>query len=345
MNVHSPEHDYAAQNERLVNQINRLQERQRELVVQTADELESIKGELQAQHDYSRQPLLTELSQLRNEMEALLHEREVMRHQLQTLHSSIGSLIDISPPTQNSLPRRPVVTVTAVPIKKPTVKKSVSPPPKEKKPRVHPKKKVLQRALLTFLLAAVGYIGALGSRQLNLGFGAHASGQVAGASIVVSSPSAAPQQMSDQAPEAQAEIPFRDTLWDTDMNSDFGVRFDYPRNTSKLVSTVGSSNIWVIRKDGYLLKINKQDASGQTLDQYWASIQDNYASDYSISKTSFKGQPAIFLQPQQPGQNAGGTYLVKWKNTILSIWVKNEPPTTDDGQRIARIVSSFTLTP
>jgi hypothetical protein len=141
---------------------------------------------------------------------------------------------------------------------------------------------------------------------------------------------------------AQAVVTFRDTLWDTSIQPEFNISFDLPRNASDLSGVPGGSNLWVVRLDSYLFKVSRTDAPPtQTLDQYYDTIKDQYKDGFLTSRTNFKGMPAIVLTTNPVTSVSGTTTIVSYKGQFLTFWFKDQPPTTDDGQRIARMVASL----
>lgn len=140
--------------------------------------------------------------------------------------------------------------------------------------------------------------------------------------------------------ESFAEIPFAQTVWDEFKDPDFGLSLDYPKNTTNKVRVIGGSNLWLLRKNGYLLKVSRIDTT-DTLDAWWEKNKKDYAEGYSYNKGSFKNQPAIVGQPVQHDNTTGTQYFMRRGSVIFQIWIKEEPPTTDDGQRIGRMLDSL----
>jgi len=367
----------AVQQDRLISQIARLQERQRELIALTADELNGVRQELEHQMESVQRPLLDEIGVLRRELAEVLNERERLRTQLHSVHNSIGNFLQLSPEKPTPItqqPARPMAAHgvhvrplvvkavralppknTAIPISAPQTYEAVSIPvvvtqkqsekPEEKPVPAKSKKKpdsskhlrlIVRRVLLTLLVGAIGYAGLLGTKHFTA---SRASvNQVAGASTdTPATPAATPDP-------SQAQVAFRDTLWDTSVNPDYNISFDWPRNAAKLSDVPGGQNIWVVRKSGYLFRVARSDVVGdETLDQYWNTVKDTYDDSVTINHSSFKAQPAIILTPNGSAAISGTTYIIKYKNTFLTFWVQVLDPGSDDGQRLAKIVDSIKL--
>jgi hypothetical protein len=161
-------------------------------------------------------------------------------------------------------------------------------------------------------------------------------GQVAGASTDPGTIAANPTP--DPYLESQADLPFAATVWETATDPDYGIIYDYPKNTSNRVRT--DTNLFVIRKDSYLVKITRDTlpANG-TLDTWQTANQDSMSS-YRFAKGTFKGQPAWIGQAAK----LGTVTVIKNQAQILEIYTPLITATTDDGKRQARILDSLQFT-
>jgi hypothetical protein len=103
---------------------------------------------------------------------------------------------------------------------------------------------------------------------------------------------------------------------------------------------LGGNNLWILRKDGYLLKVEKISTSSN-LEQYVKSLNPSIV--YKVDVTIFKGQTAIKLTPEEDLPIKGDTYLVQGKNGILRVWFKTyvsgENP--EDEKMVQKIADTF----
>lgn len=158
-----------------------------------------------------------------------------------------------------------------------------------------------------------------------------AKGQVAGAST---DSQAAPTP--DLYLESQVDLPFAATEWASIQDADYGVSFEYPKNTSNRVRT--DTNLYVIRKDSYLLKATRYD-SQKTLDQWWTENKGNVGQDYDGTKGIFKGLPAWIAKSSDP-TDTNTVYVVKSKDQILQVLVA-KPKDADDQRRVDHMIETF----
>jgi hypothetical protein len=165
-------------------------------------------------------------------------------------------------------------------------------------------------------------------------------GEVAGASIQPQ-----PEVSSSPDPYAAsfAEIPFEKTEWELVSDSDFGIAVQFPVNASTKVKVIGGNNLWFVRKSTYLMRFTKL-ATEETLDQWWSKNSSTYTEQAKATKITYKGKPAYFLDSIEKTPTSGSSYIIKHAGSILTIWVKDEPTTTDDGQRIGKMSDSLTFT-
>jgi myosin heavy subunit len=145
----------------------------------------------------------------------------------------------------------------------------------------------------------------------------------------------------DKYHEAFAKLPFEETYWEAYQDEFINVKGEFPKNTSYKYKPLGSSNMWFVRNNGYLLKIEKID-SPLTPEQYAESKKSSIA--YKSETTLFKGFPAYHLIQTEYLEVRGNIYYVKTeKNTIYKIWYKTFTlaEDLDDEKRVARMLDSL----
>ena len=256
-----------------------------------------------------------------------------------SLQEALGQDLRIEPP--RSVPPAKRRLPVAVPVKhlSASVRKHAAPlrrPIEAVKPlaKVH-RHHAAKPAASIAVLMLVGYLAAsqLPKRLSGLG-GNKASGQVAGVSTA--KPTLSKEQTIQQEyPESYAAVAFADTQWSTYADSDFGVSLQYPKNATHIAHVVGGDNLWFLRNDGYLLKITRLDApTGQSLSDWWTLNGNGYVSDSAPVQTSFIGLPAWSVPSVDKSATSGSLYFVKPGAEVYEVWVKDEPPATDDGQRL-----------
>jgi exonuclease VII large subunit len=344
-------------------QIARLQQRQLEMVQQTAQELESLKHQLEKSDQVEK--LQQEVERLKLERQALEKNlREVQQQFLSQQENATRTVAGLTGiirthlqqvegfasqtekylgelPGPSALPTftpvaLPEPEAVVLPVEHTPLPALELPLQKTKKSRTFSGRKFALRTVSLGLIVAVGYAG---WHQFGKGSVSSAdAGEVAGASTVVTaSPSPEPYAQS------YVDLPFNQTVWDTANDSEFGLTFDYPKNTSNRVRTLGGNNLWVLRHNGYLMKISLIE-SQQTLDAWWQENQKTYADGLKTTKTTFKSMPALYVESKEKTMTSGSSYFIKRTTGIFQIWIKDEPATTDDGQRLTRMVDSLTFT-
>lgn len=346
-----------SQAQTLSEHIARLQQRQMEMVQQTAHELEAIQRELQDNNqvdllerqisalEAERAALHQELAKTQQESEQTISSvRQIVLEHMQSLEQKLHVVEPAAiahTPFPETLPVVPVVerVIEQVPTQMTDVRleKRVEPrAPKEKRARRFSPRRLAIRFVSLAILASGGWYG----WTKFLAPTPYQAGQVAGASTL----KPAAQATTDPFAAAYAEVDFAKTEWEPTTNVDFNLKFEYPKNSSVLSYTIGSSNEWVVRKNGYLLQIT-QILTTQPLDQWWQSNSSTYNPDNNkVTSTPFKGLPAIFVDTKEKTITSGSSYFVKRSDGIYRIWMKDEVPTTDDGQRLAHMVQSIIFT-
>jgi hypothetical protein len=224
----------------------------------------------------------------------------------------------------------------------PALAHAVQPEPKAKKaskPRRWSVKKMAVRTVAAALVVSVGWGG------VKMVQGLSGEGEVAGAATTTSSQSTATavgDNPTEKYKESYAIVPFDQTEWETQTDSEFGFSVRYPKNTSNRVKTIGGSNVWFLRFDSYLMKITREETR-DTLEQWWEKSRAFYELDSTVEKGVFKNRPAWIITPTIPAKHSGTTYIFATKTGVMQVWVKDEDPETDDGKRITRMVESLTI--
>lgn len=146
-----------------------------------------------------------------------------------------------------------------------------------------------------------------------------------------------PQQ---RHPEAYVDLPFSDTQWEAYQAPDMGVKINYPKNISFRWRPVGSDYLWFLRKDGYLLKIEKIGGS-QSLDSVSANVSKGIK--YKADNKTIRGLPTIHLTLQEEMPVKGNVYLVQFEGFIYKIWYRTFEPgeNDDDAQRVNKMLESL----
>jgi hypothetical protein len=195
-------------------------------------------------------------------------------------------------------------------------------------------------AVRGFAMAAVGGIAFVGIQQLQ---GRADTGTVAGVTSAAPSPTVTTENPAEKYKESFALLPFDQTTWETYTDQDLGFSVRYPTNTSNKVRTIGGSNAWFLRFNGYLMKLTAETTQ-DTLDAWWEKSQGFYSDGATVKKGVFRGRPAWIVDPAEESITSGTTYIVGTKTGVLHVWVKDEDPKTDDGQRLTKMVDSLTFT-
>lgn len=143
--------------------------------------------------------------------------------------------------------------------------------------------------------------------------------------------------------EAYAEVRYEDTIWTEYNDSDLGVKLKYPQNATYRVKPIGSNNLWFLRKNGYLLKIERIDTE-QTLEEMAISVSGDIS--YKQESLEVKDNPTIHMILQETLPVMGNIYLVKVDATIYKVWYKTfvsgESP--DDEQRLKTLLDTLEFT-
>jgi hypothetical protein len=229
--------------------------------------------------------------------------------------------------------------VIPIPVFETFVEKKVKPVKikKEKTPRSF--KGLRTFAIRSIAFALIGIIAWSGFKFVS----AHNKGDVGQVAGVSTASTPNPDDSTEKYKESYAAVTFEDTQWETLTDTDLGFSIRYPKNASNLVRTVGGSNDWFLRFDGYMMRVSKEETVSN-LDQWWAASKDFYADGNTSTKGTFKGHPAWIIKPLQTSITSGTTSVVSVPGGIMQVWTKDEDPNTDDGKRLAKMVESFSFT-
>lgn len=196
-------------------------------------------------------------------------------------------------------------------------------------------RRVAVRFAVFALLATGGYLG--WNKYLAP---SSEAGSVAGIQTGSEQPGGAEQE---RYREAYADVPFEQTQWETLNDPDLGISIDWPKNTTNMSRVVGGTNLWFLRKNGYLFRFSIPDSVVLPLDQWWDQNKATYLNNATETRVTFKGKPAVRVTQREVSATSGTSYYFSTKLGITQVWVKDEPPTTDDGQRLKRMVDSLTF--
>jgi hypothetical protein len=163
--------------------------------------------------------------------------------------------------------------------------------------------------------------------------------------VVAAAETSVTETKADSFAESFVDLPFAETEWAELVDPDMGVTVSWPKNTSNLSRVVGGSNLWFIRKGSYLMKISIASPNAVGLNDWWADAKTRYTEQGTSSNSTIAGNTAIKLTPTATTETSGTTYFLEASVGIMSIWVKDELPTSDDGKRIARMISSLKIIP
>lgn len=347
-----------SQNEMITKQIERLQQRQLEMVEQTTLELENLKSQLQNNQEVAQ--LKQYVASLEYENQKLsssleLNESQYL-NQIRNIQESLSTILDrgfqATPPTPPTpVPFKPafyeppqIKEASATAIKPPKTKK-------ERKVRDLTNQKPARKLGISFAVCAVLGITAwqVIAPVIAKNSAEALKNQVAGVSTDktvaanLTTPTEQTETNNNDYKQSKAVVSFAETKWETLTDKDFGISISYPNNATNLVKTTGGNNIWFLRGDGYIMKISKFDGTDKTIEAWWSDQQNNYNSDYKIDKTTFKGNVAYHATPKSPDNFSGESYFLKKNNNIIQVWVKSQPDGQDDSQRLNQMVESLRI--
>ena len=319
-------------------QLKLFQQRNLEWAQETARLLEDEVGRAEA-------PLLAQVQELQATIRRLETEREELAGKLvQGISASIQNVLGQEVTAGRTIPQARRISVP-IPSKSISTskRKSLPVPVRAVKPLRRPHVRHLAKPAAS--IAALMLVGYLAVNQLPKRLsglsGKSLAGQVAG---ITTQKDEIPKEKSvqDKYPESFATVAFADTAWSTYADSDFGISLQYPKNATNIAHVVGGANLWFLRNDGYLLKIAKFDSPAtQSLDDWWTLNGSQYVSDAAPAKATLNGKPAWSVPSVQRTATSGTQYFVKGSTAIYQVWIKDEPPATDDGQRLQVMVKSL----
>ncbi len=323
-----------------------------------------LESRLQAQHGQASATLEALKNTIRGQVQSLDQQLQVFS--LDTSHSIEGLLAvlhsaSIPNPDLNTIPvhhpgiqpesvvRPTAYAPTAVthtitpPIQPEPVETFFEPLIAEPAHQTHaPNRRFRKIAIRTFFsLLGIGLIGG-GYLFLRPTTKIYQDGEVAGAATGAQ---ATPEPSTSPDPYAAsfAEVPFEKTEWELVTDADFGIAVQFPSNASTKVKVIGGNNLWFVRKSTYLMRFSRI-ATDETLEQWWTKNSSTYTDQTKATKITYKGKPAMYLESLEKTPTSGSSYIIKHAGNILTVWVKDEPTTTDDGKRISKMVESLTFT-
>jgi len=143
----------------------------------------------------------------------------------------------------------------------------------------------------------------------------------------------------DKYAQSQADIPYSQTIWDTFKDPTVGIEVNYPQNTVNVVKT--ESSLTFLRKNGYIFKIQIYETAFD-IDEYWKSVKANNLN-YNVKKTTFRDEPALFLELEDITEFPGDRYIVKLNDYIYDIWYAtySKNLSDDDVKRVDIMLNSF----
>lgn len=347
-----------SQNEIIAKQIEKLQQRQLEMVEQTTLELENLKSQLQnnqevvqlkqyvANLEFENQKLSSNLEM--NESQYLNQIRHIQESLSTILDQGFQATTPPMPVASNPVPFKPEAFVAPQPVKevKPVKVK------KERKVRNLSDNKPNRKLGISFAVLTVLGITSWQtvSPIITRNHAEALNSQVAGISTVksVTTNAGASAGQTDSGTnndykQSKAIVSFAETKWETLTDKDFGIVISYPNNATNLVRTIGGNNIWFLRGEGYLMKVSRFDAAEKTIEAWWSDQQNSYTADYKIEKTTFKGIVAYHATPKTPDTFSGESYFLKKNNNIIQVWTKSQPDGQDDSQRLNQMVESLRI--
>lgn len=140
--------------------------------------------------------------------------------------------------------------------------------------------------------------------------------------------------------EAYADAPFEETAWANYTDPEIGISIDYPKNTSYRLKPVASNTLWFLRKDGFLLKIEKI-----TTDKTLEEISTEISADvkYISESVVIRDRPAMHLVLQEHLPVRGNIYLSKYDGGVYKIWYKTFLPNEDldDQKRVVKMLDTL----
>lgn len=151
-------------------------------------------------------------------------------------------------------------------------------------------------------------------------------------------PPAQAQSQPTKFDQAQADVPFEQTVWDKFKEPIFGIEMEYPINAVNIIKT--DSSITFIRKNGYIFKVQRVDTALE-LEEYWKQIKAT-SLNYKVSPKDFAKQKALHLELEDITDFPGDRYLVKMGDAIFDVWyaTASEKFVQDDMKRVERMLSS-----
>lgn len=143
----------------------------------------------------------------------------------------------------------------------------------------------------------------------------------------------------DKYAQSQADVPYSQTIWDTFKDPAIGIELNYPQNTVNVVKT--ESSLTFLRKNGYIFKIQIYETAFD-IEEYWKSVKANNLN-YNAKKTTFRDEPALFLELEDITEFPGDRYVVKRGDFVYDIWYAtySKNLADDDIKRIDIMLNSL----
>jgi hypothetical protein len=153
-----------------------------------------------------------------------------------------------------------------------------------------------------------------------------------------STPPVQAQTQPTKFDQAQADVPFEQTVWDSFKEPIFGIEMEYPINAVNIIKT--DSSITFIRKNGYIFKVQKVETALE-LEEYWKQIKAT-SLNYKVTPKDFAKQKSLHLELEDITDFPGDRYLVKMGDAIFDVWyaTASEKFVQDDMKRVERMLSS-----
>ncbi len=258
---------------------------------------------------------------------------------------------DNTPPTPNSPPKieeqPPAVdqTQTSNPVP-PTEEKESAQPPQDQKKKT--KAKLKEKKLLITGAAVIAILSLSGLASFKITSKPKIDqklvddvleGQVQGIQMSGELPSA--KSKVNEGVDKHADTPFDDIDWQLFEEQQFGMNVQYPHGLTERLHSEAS--ITFLRKDSYLLKVQKI-AVPLEVEEYWEQNKANYKT-YNATETTFRNQPALLLENQEPGEFANNRYLLKVRDKIVDVSYPVSSPgfNENDMQMVDKMLNTLNL--
>lgn len=146
------------------------------------------------------------------------------------------------------------------------------------------------------------------------------------------------------AKEIFSTLAYAQTQWKTINNQELNFFMEYPDNTSAEVNNAADDQIWFLRRNGYMFRVDIYQTSQSEMD-FYNSLGNK--ADYSVTQVMFAKHKALFLQQINTSLPiVSAQYIVANQGYIFEIWYEVYPNNTypDDTKRIQFMLNSFEFT-